>query len=269
MIQNRLVKIIIPLYTTEINKYEKASLAQTHNMLSRYPITIVKPASLNIDHLLKEFPNFETENFDDSFFIGVSSYNRLMMSSEFYTRFIDYKYILICQLDAYIFKDELEDWCSRDYDYIGAPWLVRPIYNFPLFRLISWIRDSYCRVSHHPNPRLLEFKAGNGGLSLRKVSKHLKATDLLTETIKEYLSHKKNHLFNEDVFFSVEVNKHGLNFLYPNYQEALKFSFDKYPKLCFQKNNQQLPFGCHSWHKRKMKQFWLPIIMEQRNVSTK
>lgn len=51
-----------------------------------------------------------------------------------------------------------------------------------------------------------------------------------------------------------------MNFTYPDYMEALQFSFDKYPSLCYKLNNNQLPFGCHSWYKRRMKDFWFPII---------
>ena len=31
--------------------------------------------------------------------------------------------MLIYQLDAYVFKDELLNWANKGYDYIGAPWL--------------------------------------------------------------------------------------------------------------------------------------------------
>jgi hypothetical protein len=44
-----------------------------------------------------------------------------MLSIDFYKRFRDYKFILIYQLDAYVFRDELEYWCEQDYDFIGAP----------------------------------------------------------------------------------------------------------------------------------------------------
>ena len=105
-------------------------------------------------------------------------------------------------------------------------------------------------------------KSANGGLSLRKVNSHLKAVSQLQDTINRFLQHSGNHLFNEDVFFSIEVNKHGIGFNYPSYQEALQFSFDKYPDLNYRLNNNRLPFGCHSWYKKRMKKFWFPIILK-------
>lgn len=261
-----LVKVIIPIYKAKLNEFEKVSLDRSYQVLQNHPLTIIKPQSLAINSLLAEYPRLTVEEFNDSYFKSISGYNRLMLSPEFYRRFSNCQYILICQLDAYVFTDELTKWCDKDYDYIGAPWLVRPIYKFPLLALASWIKKQYCDFFRCPNSQITNFKVGNGGFSLRKVSSHLQATSKLTSTIEEYLSHTKNHIFNEDVFFSTEVNRHGLNFSYPTYLEALQFSFDKYPALCYKLNNRQLPFGCHSWYKRRMKKFWFPIIQNHSDL---
>lgn len=254
------VNIIIPIYRPILQQYEEISLRQICHILKGYPLTIIKPASIDLTTISTQYPQLTFEEFDDAYFHGISGYNRLMMSEEFYRHFEDYEYILICQLDAYIFKDELKEWCDKGYDYIGAPWLVRPIYRFPLLRFASWFKQQFCNLFQLPNSQITNFKVGNGGLSLRKVKSHLEAVVKLHETIEFFLQHPRNHIFNEDVFFSIEVNKHGMNFTYPDYTEALKFSFDKYPKLCYKLNNNQLPFGCHSWYKRRMKKFWFPII---------
>ncbi len=257
-----LVKIIIPIYKAMLSPYEEISLKQACHVLNNYPITVVKPKGLNLCKLSQQYPMLSFESFEDEYFKGISGYNRLMMSEVFYRRFIGYEYILIYQLDAYIFKDELKKWCDKGYDYIGAPWLVRPVYSFPLLKLASWIKKQYCDLFQCPNSQITNFKVGNGGLSLRKVNSHLKAVSQLQDTINRFLQHSGNHLFNEDVFFSIEVNKHGIGFNYPSYQEALQFSFDKYPDLNYRLNNNRLPFGCHSWYKKRMKKFWFPIILK-------
>lgn len=255
-----LVKVVIPIYKAKLSHYEAISLKQVCITLKDYPLTVIKPRGLDLHDLSRQYPLLTFEDFDKDYFSGIRGYNRLMMSETFYQRFTDYKYILIYQLDAYVFRDELAEWCNKGYDYIGAPWLVRPIYSFPLLKLTSWIKKQYCKSFHQPNSQITNFKVGNGGLSLRKVSSHLKAVSQLRETINEFLNHPGNHIFNEDVFFSVEVNNHGMGFVYPDYREALRFSFDKYPSLCYRLNNEQLPFGCHSWYKKRMKKFWFPII---------
>ena len=109
-----------------------------------------------------------------------------------------------------------------------------------------------------------DFKVGNGGFSLRRVSSHLRATEQLEEVIRAHLS-RHSHYSNEDLFFALEVNRHGMNFSYPDYRHALRFSFDKYPRLCYWENRFRLPFGCHAWYKEKMRKFWFPIILGHKS----
>ncbi len=49
-----------------------------------------------------------------------------MMDNTFYKQFLNYEYILIYQLDAFVFKDEL-NYCSQGIDYVGAPGCVQRI----------------------------------------------------------------------------------------------------------------------------------------------
>lgn len=84
--------------------------------------------------------------FHENYFKSIDGYNKLMLSPSFYKAFSNYEYILIYQLDAWVFKDELQHWCNQKYDYIGAP-----IYQ---------------------NNKLIGI--GNGGFSLRKVDYCLK-----------------------------------------------------------------------------------------------
>ena len=257
-----LVTIVVPIYKELLSEYEEVSFKQLFKVLGKHRIVVIKPISLDLNKLLQNFPHCQTESFSDHYFSGIAGYNQLMMSEEFYSRFNDSEYILIYQLDAYVFKDELIDWCKRDYDYIGAPWLLRPVYNFPLLKFTSWAKRKCYKIINRPCSQITRFKVGNGGLSLRKVSSHLKAVTELKSIAEQYLQ-VRHHLYNEDVFFSIEVNRHGMNFMYPTWQEALQFSFDKYPSLCYKLNNEQLPFGCHSWYKRRMKKFWFPLILEK------
>ncbi|MDR0429149.1 MAG: hypothetical protein LBH58_01555 [Tannerellaceae bacterium] len=254
-VSKKTVQIIIPVYKTVLSALEKRSLQQAYTVMESYPITIIKPESLDVSALIAEFPRVNIRSFDDSYFRGISGYNKLMLSSTFYRSFIDTEYILIYQLDAFVFRDELSDWCSRGYDYIGAPWLKKPVYHLPV---ISWIMRYTLKLdlqNGKPNKQLLYNKVGNGGLSLRKVESHYQATEKHKEKIAHFLVQRRYHLFNEDVFWSTLPD-----FSYPESTEALRFSFDKYPRLSYELTGKQLPFGCHGWYKRKMKKFWQPII---------
>lgn len=257
------VTIVIPAYKSELNQYEEISLRAAADRLGNYPVTFVIPAGLDVSRMKEIMPSAKVEEFSAAYFQGIAGYNRLMMSEEFYSRFTCYRYILIYQLDAYVFSDKLDEWCDKGYDYVGAPWLLRPIYNNPLLKVGSKIKHGFRNIMRLPDARATWWRVGNGGLSLRKVESHLNAVKNLRPVIDRFLEHR-NHLYNEDVFFSIEVNRHGVGFIYPDWQEALDFAFDKYPALCFRLNGNRLPFGCHAWQKRRMRKFWFPIILDHK-----
>ena len=116
-----LVTIVVPIYKPTLSEYEEISFKQLFKVLGNHRIVIFKPISLDLSNLLSNYPPCETESFSDHYFKGIAGYNRLMMAEEFYSRFNDSEYILIYQLDAYAFKDELIDWCMKGYDYMEHP----------------------------------------------------------------------------------------------------------------------------------------------------
>lgn len=250
-----LVKIVVPIYKDTFTPLEKRSLRQVYEVLCAYPIVVIHPESLDLSFLREEFPRLSFTAFEDAYFKGVHGYNELMLSTVFYERFLDCSYILIYQLDAFVFRDELREWCEKGYDYIGAPWMRLPIYDKPVIlqymELMYWLR----RVRHKPSKQDLHYKIGNGGFSLRKVESHLKFLREEPERAAVYRKHD-HHLYNEDVFWANEPE----DFVYPTVTEALHFSFDKYPAYCYKLTKGQLPFGCHAWYSRKMRGFWSRFI---------
>ena len=167
----------------------------------------------------------------------------------FYERFTDFKYILIYQLDAYVFKDELLYWCSKDYDYIGAPWIATPNKGF---KKVLSLFDSKKKKARSE----IFYKVGNGGFSLRKVSTHISNSKKMKSVIEQNLSRSKDDFrIMEDVFWS-SIPEHDSSFLIPDYKEGLQFAFDRKPELALKLNNNKLPFGCHGFEKPKVRAFW-------------
>lgn len=165
------VKVIIPFYKEELDKYERASLVNTMKVLSVHPIVWLKPAGLN----LKEF----TEIYTEAEIIEVSpqwlgkqnsvtGYNGMMMSEEFYNLFTNTEYLLICHFDAWIFRDELSQWCQKRYDLVAPPWPVRIRYRYFPFKQFMYLRQIFSpeKIFHS---QLFE-KIGNSELSLQNVS---------------------------------------------------------------------------------------------------
>jgi hypothetical protein len=153
-----------------------------------------------------------------------------MCSASFYKKFIAYEYILIYQLDTFVFENNLLEWCSKGYSYIGSPWIDS-----------TWIKEMQKKLSFYDK---LIYPVGNGGLSLRKVKIHYHAAFL-------YFFFKPfwRFIFNEDIFWSSIIHRIVPFYTIPKVNEALKFSFEEHPEKCFELNGNKLPFGCHAWEK--------------------
>lgn len=219
------VAVVIPMYTPILKQQEIIALKQANKVFEKFDIIAAVPIGLAVEE-----ENFtRIERFEADFFSSINAYNRLMLSPSFYKRFQQYEYILIYQLDAFVFSDQLLHFCDLNYDYIGAPWL---------YGIFNYVDATHC-ISH----------VGNGGLSLRKVKSFVKVLEernpLQSEQIK-----------NEDLFFSSIIDE---NFKIAPKEIALQFAFERQVRKCFALNHNQLPFGCHAWARYDLK-FWKPYI---------
>jgi len=252
-----LVAVTIPIFKEVPDSREQEALRQCLDVLHKYPVIFFAPQSLKANFYtgLTGGRNQSTiERFEDKYFTGPETYNKLLLNKKFYKRFKHFKYILIYQLDAYVFKDELQHWCKIGYDYIGAPWF---------------------NDFHAANSGSQFFGVGNGGFSLRNVNSHLKVLSSFSyiksysEIKWEFLSGPKtyknllrllrnltitNNTFNrfndydrnEDFFWGVIVKKKFKWFNVPGMVTAAKFSFEVNAAKLFDLIGQDLPFGCHA-----------------------
>src|SRR5690606_21812645 len=135
----------------------------------------------------------------------------------FYKRFLDYKFILIYQLDTFIFENNLDEWCKYDIDYVGAPWIDA-----------EWIKKLKNKISFIDK---IILPVGNGGLSLRKVKKFYYGSIYLYPL--GIIWKKKWH---EDFFWTTVGARLIPFFRVPDVKEALRFSFEEHPRECFKIN---------------------------------
>mgnify|MGYP007070242710 CR=1 FL=1 len=216
------VAVVIPTYRAELNEFEQISLAQCRKVLGKYPLVFVAPEG-------KIFPYFKSSDivvhFPQKFFESTKTYNEMMMSPFFYEAFLEFDYILIYQLDAFVFYDALEFFCSLGYDYIGAP-----------VAYSSW----YCYRNGRRVPRV-----GNGGFSLRKVQT---CHQLLTECTPFSSWHFFLENYYEDAFFGFIGISDEADFKTAPFFVAVRFAFDFYPER-FIRSTGKIPFGCHGWDK--------------------
>ena len=264
--------MVIPIYKVMPDTVEKISLGRVLNVLKLYDIIFVYPKSLSLNFYLDFFegfnfyPNFKS--FNDDYFNGIAGYNKLMLSYEFYERFAQYDYMLLYQLDAIVFSDQLDYWCDQGYDYIGAPWFEHYGENNSKFRMSRY--------------------AGNGGLSLRKVDSTLellrRAEGVQYNPLKEqkflekrwylkaffmYLTRRmtlreaidRRPLF-EDAVISKYLPDYFSDYRVAPPDVASKFAFECYPSYLYKINNDELPFGCHAFLRHEP-EFWEEVFDAQ------
>ena len=260
------VCIVIPVYKDKLSGAEEASFRRTLSVLSEYDTLIVCPEGLDTTAYtsIAGEKSLYFKTFAPSYFSGTEGYNRLLLSKEFYQPFSDYRYILICQLDAYVFRDELLEWCSKGYDFIGAP-----------------LVGHYTDTAFSPAMRV-----GNGGFSLRKVETALHFfasrrnvfnagqicrridiwkkpwTRIFVWGLMMLGWHNKPQIVadrwrhNEDDFWSGLLSDSNYALRLPSPSEAMRFSFERFPKELYEMTGHALPFGCHAWEKYQFEEFW-------------
>ena len=225
------VAVLIPIYKDELNELEKISLNQVLKVLGRYPIIFFAPEGKNFSYVPK---NRQVVYFPPEYFANITTYNFLMLEPNFYATFFECENILIYQLDAFVFSDKLEYFCSLGYDYIGAPWIFSSIGKHKIYN--QEIRAS----------------VGNGGFCLRRP----KACYELLLRHKQIILELRGKIA-EDCIFAL-CGAVTEEFKIAPLNVAKKFSIELLAERFYKKNNQ-LPFGCHSWHKYSS-DFWTKIF---------
>ncbi|MBL0730294.1 DUF5672 family protein [Piscinibacter sp. HJYY11] len=259
------VCVVIPCYQAQLRPFEEVSLAQCRKVLAAHDTVLVKPGSLDLSDICSRFGITRTESFDDAYFRGIAGYNRLMLSDDFYARFAEYDYILIHQLDAFVFRDELGQWCQADYDYVGAPWLPVPGVPTRLREVYIRARQYYYRWTNRIDPASrgahkgqYMYAVGNGGFSLRRVKAMRSVLKRMATTVNEYCA-EDGKVHHEDLFFSIEANRYLPRVKVPSFREAAGFAWEMFPATAQQLNQGRLPFGCHAWQKLHPEE-WRPIF---------
>jgi hypothetical protein len=231
--------------------------------MTAYPVSLIAYNDLDVSWYTKQLEdhtiNYEIVVFDKKYFKNVSTYSTLLLSKKFYQKFNKYDYLMIFQLDVYLFKDALKTWVKKGYSYVGAPWIIKR------------------------NNEIILDGVGNGGFSLRHIKTHLKVLEswgngdflflyvrycfqkgvmpslfmkrVLFRLRKKYYIIFKEHKGNEDIFWCKIAAEKFTWYTLPNFEEALQFSMETEPRYAFEKNNKQLPFGCHAWEKYDL-EFW-------------
>lgn len=267
----KLVAVVVPLSTRPaLTADEQISLQHVLEYLRRYDKFLVAPPGRAFTH-----DAFQIKPFPKKFFGSAAAHARLVTTPSFYEAFADYRYILLYHLDSLVLSDQLESWCQTDLDYVGPPWINCP--------------DS---------PWVTNERVGNSGFTLMKIQSFLKVLYSTTPSVdphqywQDHYASKPRHIrylnlpkkflkrlpvFNSsqwhmyrwlqgnsaaDIFWSDEARRYYPDFKIADVATGLRFAFEVSPRLCFERNHRQLPFGCHAWA-RYDRAFWEPYLLKE------
>jgi len=256
------VVILVISHKSILEETEINSLRQLYKILGHYPIKFICPEGLDISSYEIISNKIEFDFIEAEWLSNYLMFNRFKLLPQLYYKYNKYRYILFYEPDAWVFRDELNNWCDKNYDYIGAPWFD------------NWhnaLKDSPITG------------VGNGGFSLRNVKKTIRLLNRmkmdtwlynyfvkenwLTQTARyfkvylrviKYLDDRRAKGINEDY----QINQLSQVFTWYKIapvKEAIKFSFDVNPSVLYKMNDSKLPFGCHGWN-RYEKDFWEKFI---------
>ena len=244
--------IVIPVYKTELDCVETISLNRLNTVIGdkNYDVYLVCPTDLDTTNYFKLFSNLKIKTYSPDFFKSTASYSQLCISYDFYNDFSDYKNMIIYQLDCYLFSDNIQAWCDRDYDYIGGP-----------------ILSTDCGWDTVKKNQGNEYKpyVGNGGFSLRKIEVFKEITDPAGEfrTRYELTDDKLKNVIFEYKYFCNDL--FNLFKLYtPTWQQSLYFCLDMSVDIVFNNMNWKgFPMCAHAVDKNI--RYWKNVIPEFGN----
>jgi hypothetical protein len=257
--------VVIPIYKSySLLGYEDIlGLRSAFEHFKDEHICFVAPEFLSTEAyetLAEEYDIYvEWHRFNNKYFLGKDSYSRLLVSNHFYNCFRDYKFMLICQTDVFVFHNSLKEWMARGFTYIGAPWVVR-----------------------NELGEVMLTGAGNGGFSLRKISDFIRLTNKINHLQKLFSfwqSNKMtrkipfgmflricaapvwldckinkytfylagNRLQHEDKYWCEWVAKVFIEFKNAPSWLSSRFAIEEEPRHFMQELAGDIPMGCHAW----------------------
>ena len=246
------VAVITPVFREHFSPDEQLSLSFLRQHLGRHRRIIIAPEGLHVSGL----DDFHIVRFPSRFFQSVQGYTALMLSRRFYRTLAEFEFLLVYQLDALVFRDELEAWCAAGYDYVGAPIEIGTHWGeqfglnggFSLRRIEAFLRvltgrgkGSVARTAER-----MIFMQRNASLrACKRVLLELHQARILNAL--PIFVRKSG--YPEDLIWSEIAPLLDPTFRVAPAVVAQRFAFETRPSHYFEETGRVLPFGCHAWKK--------------------
>jgi hypothetical protein len=259
------VVVVIFIHKEVPDEYELISFQQCFKILYKHPIKVIAPEGLDLRNYKKVLQNtFDVIFVEKKWLSSLSQYNKLKLSRYFYSLFSNYEYLLTYELDAFVFSDQLSEWCEMGYDFVGAPWYrgkSEPVLPYDFLGVGNSgfsLRNIKCFKSilrHVFFPSPLDKKPMWVWMKAAIMYGYVAARSAFFEnySIQKYFAGAEDLLLHD---YTLRFPK---RLKIPTPQFALSFSFETIPAHSYMVNQSRLPFGCHAWWRYDLR-FWKPFI---------
>jgi hypothetical protein len=230
--------VVIPTHKIDFSPNEKVCIDVSASTLSAWDLYFAVPEGLDIEAYADRY---QARNvfFPKERFSNPLNYNQWMLGPELYEAFAGYEFILICQPDAIVVRDDLQFWVDREWSYIGAPWTQKIIF----------------KPNFHNKPHLsgaeFHLEVGNGGLSLRRIEHTLSLLSRYQLIISEF-----SEPFEDAMFALLGVIDR--DFKIAPFWEAARFSMEINARQIVESIGMH-PMGFHNLYAYD-KAFWREIV---------
>ena len=203
-------------------KFVKKTIEQTSDL----PHIFMGPDSLDTTWYRNNFPESRFLRFSDRYFESSQTYSRLLTDPQFYATFGEHEFITICQTDAVLIDNPgLVDMAGLDY--LGAPW--DPPLRFLKIGKRIYVTSDFRQNTESRLIRVLgaKVRVGNGGLSIRRTSAHIRVCEQLQTVVSSrYLA-----TINEDAALCSIGQQLGLSIATQQFAESV-FMESQVRNLC-------------------------------------
>jgi hypothetical protein len=245
------VVVVTPVSRSETRETDILMWKQSQRVLARYPRMILAPRGLDVGEHAKAGDADEVRTLDSEWFESIHAFNALMLSTEFLDAFAEFAFILIHELDAFVFRNDLPRWLVAGYDYVGAP-----------FWADYGLRKEAGLVG-----------VGNGGLSLRNTRAARSVLEAGDRVLSSHPLRVRLHLgargraarylrgartcAASDVFWGSWGTSSLAPFAVAPTDEAARFAFETGLEYLQPRYQASPPFGCHRVHNLEFIARWL------------
>ena len=216
--------VVIPVYKEYLTPEEEMCLKRMKYVFGEVDnIYLICPLGIDTSAYSYIYPSIKVIPFNKRYFKSTATYSTLCMSPILYKTFFMYEYMVIAQLDAFVVRNDIAKFCDMGYDYIGAP-IYTPNIHWKIYDNST-------------------YKVGNGGFSLRKISKFIEICSKTSEYRKSHPGVEWDAKY-EDAFFCASLPDNPLNIAPVDI--ATKFACDRNPNIHQKLNDNKLPTAIHA-----------------------